>query len=127
MANDPKPYDSVYKYAGYELVEESEEYEYRNRYYFHGGSAFKDIRRRKIHTKTWEATLTDDCGEVKAYKHDQGYPGAVNPGDFNVQTSNWRLQAVEYTKSLSQPMSKVVRETWIEIGNWETVDESDSY
>lgn len=111
---------AIYAYTNYTLVEEREEYEYRNSYFFYAGSLVSNhLYRRSIHTKTWEATPTDAiAGAAAQYNHDQGYPGAQNPGGLSIN-DGWRLQAVEYTRSLSTPMSKNVRETWIKTGDWE--------
>lgn len=108
---------SVSTYAGYELVEQREEFEYR---YINQSFAgiYTVLKRRSVMTMTWEATLTDELPDV-AGSVDQGYPGAQNPGGLG---SDWRLYSVEYSKALSVPMSKVVRETWMKTGAWETVD-----
>ena len=113
----------VYKYAGYQIVEETEEYEYKHYYfYFAGYLAIHKLRRRSVHTITWEATLQD--GNIpeasQAYNHEQGYPGSVNPGNLS-EGDGWKLQSVEYTRSLSVPLSKTVRETWARTGAWEWV------
>jgi len=113
----------VYKYAGYQIVEESEEFEYRHYYVYMGAHLIQHyLRRRSVHTITWEATLQDGgIPEASAtYNHEQGYPGSVNPGNLS-EGSGWKLQSVEYTRSLSVPMSKDVRETWCKNGAWEDV------
>ena len=114
----------VYTYTPYTLVEENEEFEYRNSYFFYAGTLVSNhLWRRSIHTMTWEATLTDAInGSASAYNHEQGYPGSVNPGNLSEQ-NGWRLQSVEYTKVISTPMSKNVRETWIKYGDWEDLGE----
>ena len=116
---------SVYTYAGYELVEQSEEFEYRHYYFYFAGYLVEHkLKRRSVTTMTWEATLQD--GNIpeasQAYNHEQGYPGSVNPGNLS-EANGWRLQSVEYTKSLSVPMSKDVRETWVRTGPWEVVED----
>lgn len=115
---------SVYTYASYTLVEESEEFEYKHFYFWISGQLAQHLlKRRSIHTMTWEATLTDAInGAPSAYNHEQGYPGSVNPGNLS-QQAGWRLLSVEYTKGLSTPMSKDVRETWMLTGNWEVVED----
>ena len=106
---------SVYTYADYDLVSQQEQFEYRR------GAFLNGYKRRSVTTMTWEATLQDQIPE-DPNSHDQGYPGSQNPG--NLSTSDgWRLYSVEYSKSLSQPLSKVVRETWIKTGSWETLSD----
>lgn len=111
----------VHTYTNYTLVEENEEFEYRHWYFWYGGTlSVHVIKRRSIHTKTWEATPTDAIdGAPAAYNHEQGYPGSVNPGNLSTP---WMLQSVEYTKSISTPLSKDVRETWVCYGAWETIE-----
>jgi len=106
---------SVYTYADYTLTEQREEYEYRKVYSFVGGF-YSELKRRPVTTMTWEATLTDEIPEDPA-SHDQGWPGPQNPGNLS-ESDGWRLYAVEYSRGLSQPMSKVVRETWVKTGSW---------
>lgn len=115
---------NIHAYTDYQLVEESEEYEYRNSYFFYAGTLVSNhLWRRSVHTKTWEATPTDAVsGSPSQYNYEQGYPGSVNPGNLQY-TDGWRLQSVEYTKSISTPLSKDVRETWVLYGNWEDLGE----
>lgn len=111
---------TVYTYAPYTLVDQREEYEYRKVYNFVGGFYVQN-KRRAVTTMTWEATLTDNWSDSpSAYQHDQGWPGSVNPGNLS-SGDGWKLYAVEYSRGLSQPMSKVVRETWVRTGTWETL------
>ncbi|MBO4513523.1 MAG: hypothetical protein J5746_12235 [Victivallales bacterium] len=112
----------VYTYAGYELTKQKEEFEYRRTYSLVGG-IFSQMKRRSVITMTWEATLTDASPYAPAaYNHDQGYPGSQNPGNLR-EADGWRLYSVDYGKSLSQPMSKVVYETWVKTGPWQTITE----
>ena len=112
---------SVYTYADYELVSVREIPEYRNKWTIIMPVVTKQRQMRMIETRTWQATLTDDVPEAPAaYKHDQQYPGSVNPGNLS---SPWRLESVEYDKTQSQPLSKVVRETWVKEGAWQNVTE----
>lgn len=116
--------NNVYTYAGYELVEQAEEFEYKHKYFYYLGFLIEHkLMRRTLTTMTWEATLQDAIsGAPSAYNHNQGYPSSVNPGNLS-EAQGWRLQSVEYTKSLSVPMSKDVRETWIKTGQWEVVED----
>lgn len=114
----------IYTYADYELVEENEQYEYHHSYgYVLWVQVSHRIYRRSIHTMTWEATLQETIpGAIEAYNHEQGYPGYVNPGNLD-EADGWMLQSVEYTKNLSVPLSKDVRETWVKHGDWELVED----
>lgn len=115
---------AIYAYTNYTLVDEHEEFEYRNSYFFYAGQLVSNhLYRRSFHTKTWEATPTDAiAGSPAEYNHEQGYPGAQNPGNLS-EADGWRLQSVEYSRAISQPMSKSVRETWIKYGAWEDLGE----
>lgn len=114
----------VYVYAGYELVEEREEFEYRYVWEVIPPVFTKLLNRRSVHTMTWEATLQEAYeGEASTeYNHEQGYPGSKNPGGLST-SDGWRLYSVEYSKTMSTPFSKVVRETWVKTGSWETIEE----
>lgn len=112
----------VYVYAGYGLVEEREEYEYRYAWVVIPPVFSKTLKRRSVHTMTWEATLQEEYEDESSsdYNHEQGYPGSKNPGNLST-SEGWRLYAVEYSRTMSTPFSKVVRETWVKTGSWETV------
>jgi hypothetical protein len=120
---------TVYTYAGYKLVEEREDYEYkifRFAYVAYPTTYIeRQTKRRSVHTMTWEATLQESVPEAsEEYDHTQGYPGSVNPGNLST-SEGWRLYSVAYTDSLDQPLSRRVRETWMKTGAWEQVDTQD--
>lgn len=117
--------NGVYVYAGYVLVEEREEFEYRYAWVAIPPVFSKTLKRRSVHTMTWEATLQETYEDESSsdYNHEQGYPGSVNPGGLG---SDWRLYSVEYSRTMSTPFSKVVRETWVKTGAWTTVPDADS-
>jgi len=118
---------------GYTLVEDNTEYEYRSTWYFHGALPIESRWYRKFETKTYEATLTEYLtgeGVPSAYNHDANIPTESNAktliGDLAIQGADWKLQSIEYTKSLSTPLSRDIRITYIKQGNWVHIDASSS-
>jgi hypothetical protein len=110
---------TVHTYADYELVEVREIPEYRYKWTIIMPVVTKQLQMRMVETRTWQATLTDALDDVPG-SVDQGYPGSVNPGNLS---SPWRLESVDYGRTQSQPMSKVVRETWVKEGAWQDIAE----
>jgi hypothetical protein len=99
----------VQTYAGYTLVEEAWDPEtHFNR--VAAGTVVVHVMQRTVHSKTWEATLAES----------QSFPGPVNPGNLTAQ-DGWHLQSCRCTRTLSQPLSKRVVETWANEGQWEEI------
>ena len=115
----------------YTLVEQNTEYEWKTKYTFIGAVVIPSYYRRKFVTKTYEATLTEALpSEPTKYNHDANIPTETDAktvvGDSDISGSEWKLQAIEYTKSLSTPLSRDCRITFIRQYAWEHIDESSS-
>ena len=111
--------------TGYELVEDNTEYEYRTIWTFIGGTAIPTYKRRKFQTKTYEAILTESfTNEPTAYNHNAVIPDGSQehpyPNPDSLDLTKWKVQSCEYTKSLSTPLSRDVRVTYIRQWDWET-------
>lgn len=118
--------------ANWELVEDSIEYEYRNK-----TSAFLAAnlivtttpQRREVRTKVYEATIRDGLNEVPAPSYEAGdshvsaNPESLSPVGNN--TGKWHCDGIHYAKSLSQPLSRTARVTWVKTGAWQDYDESE--
>ena len=121
-------------YSQYELVEDNVEYEYKTEYaYIAGGQnlvIIKTSRRRRIRSKTYEATIQDGVNEVPVPSYLSGStllePNPESLSPIGNGTNQWHLDNVSYTKELSQPLSRVIRVTWAMTYAWEDVDESES-
>lgn len=101
--------------ANYVLVEQTTEYEYKSSWQVSSSGqtqTWTSIRLRRAVTRmTWEATLDDSSSAV---------PSAQNPG--NLSTVTWKLESVSYSRTLSAPLSKHIRETWTSKGEWENAE-----
>ena len=117
--------------SGYTLVEQNTEYEWKTKYTFIGAVVIPSYYRRKFETKTYEAILTEALpSEPTQYNHDANIPTEANAktvvNDSDISSSEWKLQAIEYTKSLSTPLSRDCRITFIRQYAWEHIDQSSS-
>lgn len=117
--------------SGYTLVEQNTEYEWKTKYTFIGAVVIPSYYRRKFVTKTYEALLTEALdNEPSRYNHDANIPTEADAktvvGDQSISGSDWKLQAIEYTKSLSTPLSRDCRITFIRQYSWEHIDQSSS-
>ena len=129
MPNNITPYKTYQQTnasdsSAYILVEQSTEYEYRTVWTFIGGTAIPTYKRRKFETKVYEGILTEhlDDGHNPQYnpQTDTDVPTEDNVPTFGL-TSDWKLNAIEYTAQLSTPLSRDCRITYIRQGNWETL------
>lgn len=117
--------------SSYTKVEQNTEYEYRTKYYFHAGIPIPSYYRRKFETRTYEATLTEKLPNGSGqYDHDAAIPTEANAktvvGDNEISGDAWKLQSIEYTKSLSTPLTRDIRITFIKHYSWEHIDVSES-
>lgn len=115
--------------ANWELVQDDISYEYRNKVFGAGGASIIVVttpQRRMIRTKTYEANIKDGSNEVPApsYLAGDNYITA-NPENLSpvgTQTGKWHLEAVSYSKGLTQPCSRTIRVTWSKDYAWEDIE-----
>lgn len=127
------------------LVEDNTECEYRNNISWSPAGLFKNPKRRMVRSKTYEASFVDkdnDNDIVPQYINDilsgsitdaHGHTIANYPNpeptiitDVGVNVGEWHIDEKSYTKSISTPMTRTVRITWVMRTNWEDFDESTS-
>ena len=116
-------------------MEDSTEYEYKYRLIVVLTTSIyitKHLIRRKIRSKTYEATIQEDPNtpELPAPSYLAGNSDIeANPENLSPVgpgTEEWHCDNVSYTKEISVPLSRNVRVTWVKNGAWEVIDESDS-
>lgn len=123
---------NVYTYqTTWTLVECQTEYEWKTTWYFHGGTPIPSQYRRKFETRTYEAILTEELpNEPSAYYHNSDIPTEDNAktlvNDSAIAGDDWKLQSIEYTKSLSTPISRDCRITFLKQYAWEHITPSSS-
>ena len=109
MPNNTPSYNTYQQSAqnttGYTEVERSTEYEYRSTWYFHGALPIESRWYRKFETVTYEAILE---ATLPAFPETTAESKALG----------WKLQSIEYTKSLSTPLSRDCRITFIKQDEW---------
>lgn len=131
MPNNTTPYNTYQQTTanqadqGYTEVERNTEYEYKSTFYFHGAEPIESKYYRKFETVTYEATLTEKLDDVHDAKYNEN---ASVPDEDHLPTfpennntpsaTGWKLQSIEYTKSLSTPLTRDCRITFIKQGNW---------
>ena len=128
MPNNTPSYNTYQQSAqnttGYTEVERSTEYEYRSTWYFHGALPIESRWYRKFETVTYEAILTEQLpNEPQQYNNTATIPTEATLPAFPETTAEskalgWKLQSIEYTKSLSTPLSRDCRITFIKQDEW---------
>lgn len=126
-------------YSNWELVEDTIEYEYRNRVIVAVSAVISMVKipqRRKVRSKTYEATIADVFGsdETPAPSYlagdtnqfDNYNPENFTPEQIGTEAGKWHCDNISYTKELSVPVSRHIRVTWVKMGEWEQYDESES-
>lgn len=122
-------------YANWELVEDTIEYEYRNKITASVSAniiVIKTPQRREVRSKTYEATIQDAFGtnETPAPSYLSGDSKiTANPENLSPVGNNanhWHCDNISYTKELSVPVSRHIRLTWVKMGDWEQYDASES-
>lgn len=117
-------------YANWELVEDTSEYEYKYRTYFILNYVSVRLIRRKVRSKTYEATIQETPGvtELPAPSYLAGNTDIeANPENLSPVGSGpneWHCDNVSYSKSLSVPLSRSIRVTWVRNGVWEEISDS---
>ena len=136
MAKDDTPVQPTY-YADMELVEDSIKFETRRRTYavLTSNIYVRTVyQQRQIRTKKYEGTFRDvdpAVAEVVAPTYlAMNNTVILNPESLTVGggTGQWHLIDVEYTKVLSEPLSRRYTVTWESyVTGWTTIEqESDS-
>jgi len=88
--------------AQWTLVQHNTSFEYT-----YSGWAPVITLRREVETKTWECTIKDDSSWEPS--------ASDNPGGLD---NTWKLESCEYSRTLSQPLSKTGRITYTKKGAW---------
>lgn len=123
-------------YANWELVEDTIEYEYRNKITASVSAniiVIKTPQRREVRSKTYEATIQDVGGAeipTPTYLAGDSYidanPENFTPQQIGTEAGKWHCDNISYTKELSVPVSRHIRVTWVKNGQWEQYDASES-
>lgn len=124
-------------YSTWELIDYKVQYELRKKTFLLRGYAQQLgiwTQARPVLLKTYEATIQDVDPAVAELPCPSYVAGTsiinANPENLSPvgwETGQWHLISMDYTKSLSDPMTRHVKVTWEQKGNWVTIeDESDS-
>lgn len=123
-------------YSKWELVEDSIKYETRRKTVIVGGYGpvvYSGRQARRIRTKTYECTIHDvdpDVAELPAPSYLAGNlyiepnPESLSPTGWG--EDHWHPIDIQYTKVLSEPMSRKMRVTWETRGSWFPYDDEES-
>ena len=121
--------DPVYS-STWELVEDTLDYEYRNKTTAVLGANLivsTSAQRREVRTKVYQATILDGSNELPAPSYQAGDSHIdANPENLSPVgngADKWHCDGVHYAKSLSQPLSRSVRVTWVKRSSWATYEQ----
>ena len=132
--------NSASYYAQWELVEHKVQYERRTKTIVVGGMfgpgiVYSNRQYRPVIIKTYEATIQDADPSVAELPCPTYYAGSnfidANPESLSPQgwgEGQWHIVDIQYSKQLSEPLSRKCRISWEQFGVWTTYesDESDS-
>ena len=123
-------------YANWELVDYKVQFERRTKNVIVGGygPVVSSVRQaRPVLVKVYEATLQDTAPATAelpcpSYLANTSYinanPESLSPVGWG--EGQWHMVDIQYSKALTEPMSRKVRVTWEQFGQWFSYDQSDS-
>lgn len=123
-------------YSLWELVEDKTTYETRKKTFTYVSNYIAIVstkQGRPVRQKTYECTIREDpdVAELPAPSYLAGnnelLPNPENLRPRGWMTDQWHPVDIQYTKTLSEPLSRRMRVTWEKFGPWFGYDdESDS-
>lgn len=118
-----------------ELVDDTVDYEYRTHtiaLVSRNVIIIREPQRRRIRTKIYEAVVEEDPNNLSlpAPEYVAGLnmpePNPENLSPVGSGLNCWHLEKVQYTKTLSEPLSPRLQAIWVYRYDWQSMDESES-